>query len=308
MKEIFKKIIRNKYFLPFLIIFTDGVLFLDTFKYPGFVGKHFFVDARIIAALAVVLLFFYANKKMLQFFLNLNFVLFLFLFAIYVFFNLKEAAAYPNYVLSSFGFHLDGLVYIVVFSFLVWVTCVIALKTKVKLDLKAGISLFLATCLLVVSFGTTLNKVIIADLYIITHFRDSYDQKMVYQWGNYYKFIKFVKENTPEDSVIITPPPLEVWSRIGNTFLDKYFLYPRKLVQPPDINLGDNLLKDETYVMVSWGDWNCDRLTCEIWPQQKIKARVSIFMNVQNGKIKIIKENAIYDPENSESPYGLLKI
>lgn len=79
----------------------------------------------------------------------------------------------------------------------------------------------------------------------------SYDKKMSAQWGLYYDYMAFVRENTPSDAVIMTPPQAWPWSKAGNRHLSLYFLYPRRTKEGGI----DGPMVDEaaTHVMIVWG-------------------------------------------------------
>ena len=59
----------------------------------------------------------------------------------------------------------------------------------------------------------------------------SYDQKMSRYWGDYYKFMKLVRDNTDPTAVIMHPPRVGLWkySSVANPSMLQYFLYPRGL-------------------------------------------------------------------------------
>ena len=71
----------------------------------------------------------------------------------------------------------------------------------------------------------------------------SYDEKMQIKWGDYYEYMVFVRENTPAGATIIIPPQGDQWPTTGNSGLDSYFLYPRRLV-------GMDQMPEAAYVLV----------------------------------------------------------
>jgi len=56
---------------------------------------------------------------------------------------------------------------------------------------------------------------------------NSYDEKMRRR-GWHYDFLRFIKENTPENANILFPPQGK-YPKIGNLGFNKYFLLPRNL-------------------------------------------------------------------------------
>ena len=57
----------------------------------------------------------------------------------------------------------------------------------------------------------------------------SYDEKMRAQWGDFYDFMCFTRNNTPPEATIVLPTQNSVWPSLSNRALVNYFLYPRKL-------------------------------------------------------------------------------
>ncbi len=57
----------------------------------------------------------------------------------------------------------------------------------------------------------------------------SYDERMMFKWGTDSWFPAFVRDNTPPDACILTPPWVVPWVNQGNFLLSAYFLYPRKI-------------------------------------------------------------------------------
>lgn len=305
------KINKTGIFLSLLIALAFFLLALDTVKYPGFVGAHFFIDAKIFSAVAVTFLLFVSVKsKLLNIVLKIN-TLFLILFsAVYIFFVFLEGSHYQNYVLSTYHFQLGGLIFLVLFSFVLFLVS----KADKSIPVSKGnagyiVLVFLAFYTLLTNLGMTLQKAFTEDFYVVTHMTNSYDQKMVTEWGDFYKYMVFVKENTPENATIIIPPQIAPWwTRSGNALIVRPFLYPRKLIQYEATEIPNvKSLPPATYIMFAWGEWECDVYGCGIWPVQSIHASEAIFKDPDFG-VKEVRQNFNYDPKDSGSPYGLLKI
>jgi hypothetical protein len=132
---------------------------------------------------------------------------------------------------------------------------------------------------------------------------------MVTQWGDFYKYMVFVKNNTPEDASIVIPPQIAPWwTRSGNSLLVKPFLYPRKLIQYETADIPNiKSIPPGTYIMIAWGEWECDTKGCGAWPVQSIKASEVIFKDSSFG-VKEVIQNFTYDPKDTGNPFGLLKI
>ena len=308
-----KRLYQNKLLLPFLIVFTYGCLLLDTIKYPGFVGRHFFIDAKIYFSICVMAVLVSKKFGILSKIIN-KFNIFVAITSgiAYLFFSIQEASHWTNYVLSKFHFSLGGFIYLFLFSVSLIAIWNINSKTNFKASKKniAGAVVYLFVIYTLISnFGTTFKNSLVGDIFIGLHYKYSYDQKMHSEWGNYYDYMVFVRNNTPEDATIVVPPQILPWVRVGNAHLDRYFLYPRNIVQYTNKEILDvGSLAKGTYIMIAWGDWNCDTGVCKIWPQQKIDAKEEIIKDPNSTGAKEIRENVIYDPEDTSNPYGLLRL
>ena len=53
------------------------------------------------------------------------------------------------------------------------------------------------------------------------------EEKLSHSWGTYYKWVSFIRDKTPEDSLIILPPQGDKFPVIGNAGLCDYFIFPR---------------------------------------------------------------------------------
>jgi len=53
------------------------------------------------------------------------------------------------------------------------------------------------------------------------------EEKLSHSWGTYYKWVSFIREKTPGDSLIILPPQSAKFPAIGNAGLCDYFIFPR---------------------------------------------------------------------------------
>jgi len=309
-----KVLYQKPFILTFLIAITYVFLILDTVKYPGFIGKHFLVDARIYFAISAVLLFIWPLKsRLLKFILKTSFATMAGLLLIYVWFSVVEATHYANYVLSKYHFSLEGLIYVLLFSVMVFIVPKIEIQKLAKVEVKNfwQVILFLfAAYTVVVNVGGSLKTASVSDIYVILHLKDSYDQKMYDEWGDFYNYMHFVKNNTPENANIVIPPQIEPWwTRSGNLRLVRYFLYPRNLIQYGTEEIPDvKSLPQGTYIMIAWGEWGCDQYGCKGWPEQTIKTKEAIYKNPNSFGVKEIKENFLYNPIDTSNPFGLLKL
>ena len=102
----------------------------------------------------------------------------------------------------------------------------------------------------------------------------SYDQRMMFKWGTDSWFLAFVRDNTPPDACLLTPPWVVPWVNQGNFLLSAYFLYPRK------IYYGKGEVKKEvetnkviTHVLVAWGRGTPTDRGVFGWPKFPVIAR-----------------------------------
>lgn len=98
----------------------------------------------------------------------------------------------------------------------------------------------------------------------------SYDQKMAAKWG-YYNLLKFVKDHTPPEAVIMHPSPEIFWLNVGYGFLLQYFLYPRGL----RVGYRNTLEHDKTitHVLVAWGEGRAKDQRLYGWPKFPVNVR-----------------------------------
>ena len=98
----------------------------------------------------------------------------------------------------------------------------------------------------------------------------SYDQKMAAKWG-YYNLLKFVKDHTPPEAVIMHPSPEIFWLNVGNPSLLQYFLYPRGLQGGSRDTINHN--KAITHVLVAWGEGKAKDQRLYGWPRFPVNVR-----------------------------------
>ena len=299
-------------FLPLLIIITYLFLTLDTFIYPGAVAKYLFIDSRFYFGLSLALLLFFATKKskLLNFILKTNAIILIPFGTIYLIFVGIEAAHYTNFVLATYNIHLDGLISIPLFSLSLF------LVEKIKGKLPKPKNIFFFALIIVIAYFSvknlafSANTALNADFYVFLHPASSYDEKMYYQWGDFYRYMVFIKNNTSENAKIVIPPGQEPWlARTGDMQLVRAFLYPRQLIQYKEINIPDlNSLGSGIYIMVSWGDRDCSAQDCHGWPKQTIVAKKIIYKDPNSSGGIETKENFVYKKDDYKYVYGLISL
>jgi hypothetical protein len=124
------------------------------------------------------------------------------------------------------------------------------------------------------------RQIIKESRFIFENFNLTSDQKYQVKLKKDYKFIKYVKENTPDSAVILMPSPdvfkntvfnqkgaWGVKSKVWST----YFLYPRILIQENERDIYPELYNRITHVMVI-KQWGLDKLNYRM--NQKINYAV----------------------------------
>lgn len=311
----YKKLYKKLSVLPFLVVFSYGVLFLEVIKYPGFFKNHFFVDAKIIFAISIFLLIFLNTKtKLMQLVFKINNIVLIALTILYLGLYLLEGANYMNYVLNKFHFHLDGLILPVLFGFFIFL--VQKFKDEIvdfgKKSKVYPVFVLLLVYFVVKNLSYSLEMGVSRTSYILFHLRSAYDEKMTYQWGIFYQFMMFVKNNTPEDAIIIIPPMQDPWLMgSGNPNFVRAFLFPRKIIQET-LLIPDSSIKSHgpgTYILITWGKELCrPDPDCHGWPKQKIKASEVIFKKSDSSEVIKTTKDTVYDPTDKTYVYGLIKL
>lgn len=149
----------------------------------------------------------------------------------------------------------------------------------------------------------------------------SYDEKMKRNF-HFYKFFKFVKENTPSASVIMLPPEIRPRLAAGPR-LAQYFLHPRKLLVEDREKIATD--KTITHILVWWGDWPTKNNAMYGWPKFPVPVRKfihfprgrAVFIDClivdpkafqQNSNISDeLLENEIFDSEKKVNHHQLVK-
>ena len=79
---------------------------------------------------------------------------------------------------------------------------------------------------------------------IRNHWGASTDEKYEIIFGDYYNYIKFIRDNTPPESIILFPPPHPRYRPLGWNWQHSYFLYPRAIPYQSNVRLSDIPLVD----------------------------------------------------------------
>jgi hypothetical protein len=310
LKQLYQKLAV----LPALIVFTYLCLFLETIKYPGFVGNHFIIDVKVYFTVVIFLILFSDTRlKIVTFVLRVNRLFLLPLFLVYLGFSLLEGAHYANYVLANFRFHLDSLNLVVLFSLSIFLAD--RFKNIIPM-VKGKLSVvYILLVLLVVNFMIG-NAAYISDMafsrdsYILFHLGSSYDDRMYYQWRIFYQYMLFVKNNTPSDAIIVIPPEQGAWLMgTGEPNFVRAFLYPRKIIQGTLTDLDTKSFGPNTFVLIAWGQEECKPDPgCHGWPRQDIKTSKIIYKDPNSDNVIETKENSVYKLSDDKYVYGIIEL
>lgn len=122
------------------------------------------------------------------------------------------------------------------------------------------------------------DRLVLANLKIIKENPNlTTSKKYEIKLGFDYRYINYVKQNTPEDAVILMPPR-EVFEKsdfntngawgVKSKIWDTYFLYPRILVSEEDSTANPKLYAKITHVMIV-NDWGYDKLKYPVQTKNK---------------------------------------
>jgi hypothetical protein len=226
----------------------------------------------------------------------------------------SDSVTYPNYVFATFHIQPQNFLNVIFLGLGLFTLRLLRMskhKNKSILQqLKNGFMVFnktnkgsktnffligsfmILSAYLLSGFPAMLSSVVSDLIFISTHLDYNYDQKMEAGLGPYYKYMRFVRDNTETESTILVPPQ-EFDVFVGNVGLDRYFLYPR-ILKNGDLNELPKSGFD--YILFTPG-----------WPGFGVSAhKVLLFDAKENATIEISGD---YDPVNIQEEYsGLIKV
>lgn len=305
-----RHIIRIFTITTIFVVFS--LLFVEIIKYPGFLKKHIVFGPFSIMGLCSVLYFVCVDKlsrKNKMFIGYTSLAIFSISLAVYIIASGLNAYYYSNYSFSKYHLATDSLANLFVFSLIILIVSNIFSHKLVKIRKQK--TLLLASIFLCIytisSISQTLNLMVKDTMFILFHSHYSYEMKMQELWGPYYNFIIFVKENTKDNATILIPPQEHPWLFEGNGALDRYFLYPRKLLSAPRII--DSLDVDQVdHIIISKGFSAKTAAEYNLWPKQLIKSKSYSFIDLTSKETTNYQEN-YYDKDNDiNTGWGLINI
>jgi hypothetical protein len=295
--------------------------------YSGFLAKNAIIPLKLILFLYIILgvLVYYVEGEILSLrkqkfskvsyrvLFTVNLIILVISFLVFFVLTVIDDTYFEGYVYTKlFHFHPRVLRAIpLVGIFILFLSLLSPNFDLVKKRLKPINFIFVIILALLLSDNLIiiLPRIFNRTFFILSHLNFTYDQKMVAKWGDFYNYMVFVRENTPESAFIMHPPQKAPWLNVGNGGLIRYFLYPRHLVQ----NHDDEYSKiDEIadYVMIAWGYCSCDGENCHGWPKVKVPAEWIIYKKENSTEVESRFENTVYNPDDeiNKEAWGLIKI
>lgn len=250
---------------PFLCVTGFALTMLESFTYPGFVGKHLYFSVELMA----IVIFFSGILSGFTYLseygdsdTSVNIDIYLFVknlclisvFPVVIFLYILDSfipsnrdsiilnstnLLFPGRVIISFGFMAFFMaIYYVFINFYKYKQVAIIkryLAHRTFKEMLTGI-LFYATIFLILVYSAKMDLPLFKyDLnFMVKNPGYSYEQKMGALVGPNYYYYMFIKNNTPEDAVILKPKQQGRWPDLSNEGYSRYFLYPRKFVSEED--------------------------------------------------------------------------
>lgn len=322
--------------LPYLASLTYFLLLIEAVSYIGFLHQFigfnslFFLYSNLLL-LGFLSIWLISHPKeelsfYTHFFLKLQSFFLLPLVVIYYIFYLTEQANYDNFVYTTFHVQPQNARYIVILAF--WLTLFYlfvssrrilvqkkVFKSRTQVFNWFNLTIVLYVLLMAFFVNNSINTVGLSIENVIFIFRNptlSYDRKMFESWKYFYPQMQFVNQHSPETAVIAIPPAQNHWLTDGNSVVVRYFVYPRKVVNLIESEVGTEtlyLMPDTSYthVLLTKGSWQDP--TVEFgWP--KIPFPVSkIYYQMPDGTASVSAVNT-FDPslEVNKNSYGLIEL
>jgi len=333
-KQFYERVLKiNKSVFPFLIGISFSFLLLESYMYIGFLRKFILLDSRyflIFSIISISLLFYsklseekYKSSTLEKFVLNLNAFLFFPISIFYWIMTVSNTIHYPNYVFATFHIQPENYLNVIFLSLLLFI-----LKLYKLSKLKRGqylrcirgklfvfnkapkvlillVVIFISLAVYVVSnLPIVLKSVFNNIIFVSTHLNYTYDDKMRKKWGFYYDYMEFIKSYTPPDATILIPPQSNHWLTSGNSGLDRYFLYPRNLLNADVFSIPNS---GYGYVLIDKGEWYNDAVDWG-WPKVAVKAEKIWY--IDPGTLKVTEVEKDFDPKDpfNMQAWGLIKV
>jgi|GEM_PF-5819140 len=148
------------------------------------------------------------------------------------------------------------------------------------------------------------------DVYIFTHLKATYNEKMEAQWGFLYHLVEVILDKTADRSIILFPPGIAPWTVVANIDQVKIFMGNRKLVSSPGAN---EIIKDVDYVIIARGGlhvfYDIVKSDKEYgWPKVFVPAKTIWYIDKNSGAVTEFHKD--FDPIEpfNKNAWGLIEV
>lgn len=316
--KVFIKILFISWLI--LVLAGLGLGLIESVSYRGIVTKYLGIVPVNIYLIAVILTFIINILKLKPVWLtNLKskFKLFLLLFVplsallIYL-----EKAIYPNFIYSTLHIHPAVLNEVLIYLLMIWIFYP---RKEIKKFSLSEIAIIFSNKILILILLSYIflnnlaetTAIISKDFTFITkHANATYDEKMREKvTEEFYNYVQFVKNYTPDDATILIPPQNFPWPQTGNIPYMRYFLYPRKLTNSvSDLTDSGVDFKELDYVLLAWGESNGEVAGfTHGFPKFPVEAQEVIYLQI-DGSVNIVPGNYKYEKDKNVSEWGVIKV
>ena len=320
LKKLSPRLIKYiLYLLPLGWLLATAISLLEAYYYPGVLLKHLWVNPLVVylgyGILGLIGLYGKEWKYIpLRLFQKTNYFAIIIFGLGYSIFYLLETINYHNYVFSTFHIHplqLATPLFLSIYSFIICSKNTLMLIAKNREILFKWFPFVVIVLWIVFKNFTDSGSYAAREIiFMLKNPKASYDQKMELKIGKqFYNYVLFVKNNTPEDSTILIPPfPVWQWAQTGNIPYMTYFLYPRTLLNGKEYTPGYDLKKDDVdFVLVAWGELAAPPGSLSGWPKFDVSAEKIIYID-DAGNIREEKGDYKYKELENREAWGVVKV
>lgn len=294
-------VLQGVYFCLFLGLFFNGAVF--ALKNKDLISHYFHIDSIYLLFLFLsVGLFFQVVEERNKHKSNVfdSFIAFInkiFTIILIVFFFILsiELINYPNFIYSTV--HIIPLNLIQLFLLFTSVAIVYKLKSN-------SIPTLIIWLAVLGVFFVSLRSTLAIAVQTTVPFSASYDGKMEYLWGDFYRYLEVVRKIVPDNAPIGIPPQKSPWLKEGNALLVRSMLYPHHIY-----SFTDNInAPSDSYIFFSSGFMGRTDNERLLFPQKQIKCKKIFLFDLKNKSYSI--KQCPYIPTNLEiqNQFGLIQI
>ena len=301
----------------YLSVFSVLMAAIETYKYPGFIFKHFnFLPMifYVITGIAIIAIKLYPPPTPEKSLLAITFRL-LAIYAIVLtgVFYIIETITYPNFIFTYLHVHLDGLQILTGMLFVYFALSNLMHRHYVAI-LNSTFLLAISSLLINYAIINTIDvtKLVKKEVKAMQIPAKNDEEKNEAGWGTIYLYAQMLKQATPEDAVIAMPPAQNHWLYSGNIVLMRYFLYPRTLVNVKETADPSTLLElpdqEYGYVALVWGESNERDMSPYGWPKTSISAEYIDYFDLSSKTTKREVNTEYLPTVLNESIWGVIKV